>query len=132
MSLFGKKRICKLEEEIAIKDRQIESLKSDLLELERENFELKKRYEPCKAPSVVKSYSSPFRVGDSKDGLERSNGVSSTQEERGRAVNGGFASGVMLGGAVAYLVSDAYSDNSSDLGGNEITESGSTPENPSE
>lgn len=55
MDIYGSKRIRELEEELKLKSSEIETLKSDVSALERENYELKAKSEPDKGPHVVKN-----------------------------------------------------------------------------
>lgn len=55
MDIYGKKRTRELEEELKLKSSEIETLKSDVRALERENYELKAKYEPNKGPHIVKN-----------------------------------------------------------------------------
>lgn len=53
IDLFGKKKIAALNDLLSQKERQIESLQSDVLQLERELHQLRRQFLPKAAPAVV-------------------------------------------------------------------------------
>lgn len=114
MDIFGKKRISELEKQLELKSSEIDSLKSDVRALERENYELKAKYEPNKGLHIVKSASNTFMrsVGGSKAKQPASNNISkSSPQSTGASVcqsnsSDGLVAGALIGAAVAFSLSD--------------------------
>lgn len=114
MDVFGKKRIGELEKQLELLIAEVASLKSYLRELERENYELKAKYEPSKGPHVVKSATNEFMrsVGGVKDQPTTSNTfstssqISHTNSVSQSSSNDGLVTGAVIGAAVAYALSD--------------------------
>lgn len=106
MDIFGKKRIRALEKQLELKTREIESLKTDLNEVEREHFDLKAKYKPNKGPHVIRSKSSvDVQLVSSRNNPASSQpaGFSNTCQS-GSSDN--LIAGAMLGTAVALTLSD--------------------------
>lgn len=114
MDIFGKKRISELEKKLELASNEIESLKSDVRALERENYELVAQYEPNKGPHIVKSASNAFvrSLGGSKEqrSAEYSNSTpphsTSSRSVFQSSSSDGLATGALLGVTVAFALSD--------------------------
>lgn len=120
--MFGKKKIKELEDKIRLANQQIGSLKSDLTILERENFELRARYEPQKAPGQIKSAESRLHTNAKGRQVAESNPdrhSSSTIRRPNRRSNDNssssdFIGGVVIGAVGMSLIDDSDACNSSE------------------
>lgn len=110
MDIFGKRRIDELEKQLELAIAEISSLKSDLRELERENYELKSKYEPSKGPAIVKSADPSFMRPDDRINAKKLSSSSISQESpqiTGQSSSSdGFVTGAVIGAAVAFTLSD--------------------------
>ena len=118
MDIFGNRRIAQLEKEICYKDEQIESLKRDLLEVERQLSDMKKKHEPAPVGTfILRSSASYSSSGNSTDARQhkKERALHKTEVRENDTGNLGASLGIGLGVAsIALSSGESCSENNGD------------------